>query len=127
LIYLLDTTVLIDILRPRRKRRELVASLVESGHILATAAINIGELYAGMRSNEVAPAEAFLRELECYPLTASIARRAGEMKRDSARAGRTFSLPDMIVAATALEHDLILMTDNHKDFRLPGLSLFPLP
>jgi predicted nucleic acid-binding protein len=82
LIYLLDTTVLIDVLRPRRQRRELLASLVQSGHILATAAINIGELYAGMRTKEVEPAEAFLNELECYPLTATIARRAGEWKRD---------------------------------------------
>jgi predicted nucleic acid-binding protein len=127
LIFLLDTTVLIDVLRPRRQRRELLASLVQSGHILATAAINIGELYAGMRTNEVKPAEAFLNELECYPLTASIARRVGELKRDWSTKGKTFSLSDTIVAATALEHDLTLMTDNRKDFFFPGLKLFPMP
>ncbi len=127
MIYLLDTTVLIDVLRSRHQRRELLASLVQSGHILATAAINIGELYAGMRANEVKLAEAFLNELECYSLTATIARRAGELKRDWSTKGKTFSLPDMIVAATALEHDLVLLTDNRKDFPFPGLALFPLP
>ena len=80
-----------------------------------------------MRANEVERAEAFLNELECYPLTATIARRAGELRRDWARKGATFSLPDMIVAATALEYDLTLMTDNRKHFPMPGLALFPLP
>jgi predicted nucleic acid-binding protein len=126
LIYLLDTSVLIDVLRPRRQRRELVASVVQSGHILATAAINIAELYVGIRANEVERAEAFLNDLECYPLTATIARRAGELKRDWAKKGRTLALPDVLVAATALEYDLTLMTDNRKDFPFPGLALFPL-
>ena len=117
---------MIDVLRPRRRRRELLAAIVQSGYILATSAINIGELYAGLRANEIEPAERFLNELECYPLTAAIARRAGELKRDRAKKGRTLSLPDVIVAATAMEYELTLMTDNRKDFPFPELALFPL-
>ena len=80
-----------------------------------------------MRANEVLQAEAFLNNIECYPLTAAIARRAGGLKRDWSLKGVTLTLADMIVAATALEYELTLMTDNRKDFPLPGLSLFPLP
>ncbi len=80
-----------------------------------------------MRANEVERAEVFLNDLKCYPVTATIARRAGELKRDWAKKGKTLALPEVIVAATALEYDLILMTDNRKDFPLPGLALFPLP
>ncbi len=127
MILLLDTTVLIDVLRAHKQRRELLATLVQSGHALATAAVNIGELYAGMRETEVGRAEAFLDNLDCYPLTAKIAHKAGQLKRDWSLKGKTLSLADMMVAATALEHDLALMTDNRKDFPLPGLSLFPLP
>lgn len=127
MIFLLDTTVLLDALRARENRRSLLAELVAGGHVLATAAINIGEVYAGMRRGEESRTEAFLSSLECYPLTGAIARRAGSLKSAWAQKGRTLSLADMMVAATALEHGLSLMTDNRKDFPLPELNLYPLP
>jgi predicted nucleic acid-binding protein len=74
-----------------------------------------------------AKTEAFLSSLECYPMTGAIARRAGALKSAWARKGRTLSLADMTVAATALEHSLALMTDNRKDFPLPELTLYPYP
>lgn len=127
MIFLLDTTVLIDALRNKRSRRALLAELVENGHTLATAAINLGEVYSGMRPQEQAQTEAFLSSLECYPLTATIARRAGSLKYEWAQRGQTLTLADMIVAATALEHRLTLMTDNRKDFPLSELNFHPLP
>lgn len=124
---LLDTTVLIDVLRNKRNRRALLAELVESGHTLATAAINIGEVYSGMRPEEQAQTDVFLNSLECYPLTAATARRAGSLKFEWAQKGQTLTLADMIVAATSLEHNLTLMTDNRKDFPLSNLNFYPLP
>jgi predicted nucleic acid-binding protein len=126
-ILLLDTTVLLDALRARQNRRSLLAELVTGGHVLATTAINIGEVYAGMRRGEESKTEAFLSSLDCYPLTSAIARRAGCLKSARAQKGRTLSLPDMMVAATALEHGLTLMTDNRKDFPLTELNFYPLP
>jgi predicted nucleic acid-binding protein len=127
MILLLDTTVLLDVLRARQNRRSLLAELVAGGHVLATAAINIGEVYAGMRPGEELRTEAFLSSLECYSITGSIARRAGSLKSAWTRKGRTLSLADMMIAATALEHSLALMTDNRKDFPLHDLTFYPLP
>jgi predicted nucleic acid-binding protein len=127
MILLLDTTVLLDVLRARQNRRSLLAELVAGGHLLATAAINVGDIYAGMRVGEEKRTEAFLSSLDCYPITAAIARRAGSLKSAWAQKGKTLSLADMIVAATALEHGLTLMTDNRKDFPLPELNFYPLP
>ena len=127
MIVLLDTTVLLDVLRARQNRRTLLSELLAGGHVLATAAINIGEVYSGMRPEEQTRTEAFLSRLDCYPLTCVIACRAGALKRTWAQKGRTLSLADMVVAATALEHGLTLMTDNRKDFPLPELKLHPLP
>jgi predicted nucleic acid-binding protein len=126
-ILLLDTTVLLDVLRARQNRRSLLAELVAGGHILATAAINIGEVYSGMGSGEEARTETFLSSLHCYPITGAVARRAGSLKSTWAQKGKTLSLADMIVAATAIEHGLCLMTDNRKDFPLPELRFHPLP
>jgi len=128
MIFLLDTTVLIDLLRARNDRRALLAELVEGGHTLATAAMNVGEVYAGMRPAEEASTEALLANLELVPTTAEIARRAGKLKAAWARKGQTYSLPDMIVAATAIQLGATLMTDNHKHFRhIAELTLYPLP
>ena len=49
---LLDTTVLIDALRKRNRRRELLAALLASGHSLATSTFSIAEVYGGLRPGE---------------------------------------------------------------------------
>jgi len=40
--------------------------------------------------------------------------------------GGTSVLVDVLIAATALAHSLVLMTDNLKDFPMPQLVLYPL-
>lgn len=122
---LLDTPILIDALRDRHERRELLAGLVRGEHTLATSALNFAEVYAGMRPGEEAGTEAFLGALDCYEITAVIGRLAGKLKKQWAVKGRTLALADTIVAATALENDCALMTDNGKDFPMPELRRYP--
>ena len=121
---LLDTTVLVDVLRGRPEPRKLLSGLLSRGDLLTTSTINIAEVYAGMRPGEEAQTELFLAGLTIYPVTESIARRAGLLKSESARRGRTLALADMLVAATALEHELMLITDNQRDFPIAGINLF---
>jgi len=124
---LLDTSVLIDVLRFRRGRRELLAELARGGHRLATTALNVAELYAGMRPQEEKRTEAFLNALDCYELTPGAGRLAGSLKNKYARKGRALTLADTIVAAIAMERRCTLMTDNRKDFPMPQLQYYDLP
>jgi predicted nucleic acid-binding protein len=124
---LLDTSILIDVLRLRNRRREWLAQLVRDGHTLSTTTLNIAELYAGMRSGEEAKTEALLAGLEAYELNGSEARLAGKLKSAWAGKGRTLTLDDAIVAAIAIERGCALLTDNRKDFPMPELQLYPLP
>ena len=124
---LLDTTVMIDVVRFRNQRNEFLAELVRSGHRLCTSTLNIAELYAGIRPGETARIEALLSGLEYYDLTASIARLAGQMRNAWAQKGRTLSLADTIVAATAIDRRCALLTDNRKDFPMREVHLYPLP
>lgn len=124
---LLDTSVLIDALRSRRSRRPWLADLVRAGHSLETSALNIAEVYAGVRTHEEAATKAFLGALLCHSITPSAAENAGRLKSRWARKGRTLTLADTIVAAVAMEQGCSLATDNRKDFPMPELWLYELP
>lgn len=121
---LLDTSVLIDVLRKRNHRSEQLAELARAGHTLATTVLNVAELFAGMRPGEEGPAEVFLAGLTCFDLTGTVARLAGKLKFDWSRKGRTLALADTIVAAIAIENQCHLFTDNRKDFPMSELSLY---
>jgi predicted nucleic acid-binding protein len=124
---LLDTSVIIDALRMRRGRRQWLAQLVRSGHTLTTSALNLAEVYAGMRPSEETQTKAFLLALRCHEINASIAELAGRLKSEWAKKGRTLTLADTMVAAVALQQRCPLATDNRKDFPMPELQLPELP
>lgn len=124
--YLLDTSVIIDVLNGKRNRDALLKGLLSQGDLLACCAVNISEIYAGMRPKEETKTEAFLQSLEYYDITWDVARLAGLLKRDYSKKGQTLSLPDTIIAAVALEYNLMLITDNIKHYPMPQLKLYPL-
>jgi predicted nucleic acid-binding protein len=124
---LLDTSVLIDALRARRNRRAWLAELVRAGHSLETSALNIAEVYAGMRPEEENATKEFLGALRTHTISVSAAEAAGRLKNQWSRKGRTLTLADTIIAATAIEQGCELVTDNRKDFPMPGLRLYELP
>ena len=123
---LLDTTVLIDLLRGRGEGVAMVQHAAQSRSELVTSAVNVAEVHAGLRPGEETRADVLLSGLEVLPVTKTIATMAGTFIREWSGKGRTLTLPDMLVAATALEHTMILATTNVKDFPMPELTLFQL-
>ena len=58
------------------------------------------------------------------PITESIAHRAGTIRGQLASIGQTREQADMLIAATAWSHNLILATRNTKDFEGTNVTLF---
>ena len=87
----------------------------------------MAEIYAGVRPGEEDSTESFLSAFDCFDINASTGRRAGKLRNDWTRKGRTLALADTIVAAAAIENNCVLMTDNRKDFPMTELNLYPLP
>ena len=57
------------------------------------------------------------------PVTPAIAHRWGKLTIQAKRKGMMLSTADGLIAATALEHDLMLVTRNIKDFLDLGLTV----
>ena len=125
--YLLDTSVIIDVLNGKRDRDQLLKGLLSQGDMLACCAVNVTEVYAGMRPKEESKTEALLQSLEYYQISWDVAKLAGLLKRDYSKKGQTLSLSDTTIAAVALEYNLTLITDNIKHYPMPQLKLYPLP
>ena len=58
-----------------------------------------------------------------YPITPVIAQRGGALRGQFQAQGITRSTPDMLIAATAIEHQLVLATRNVRDFLGCGVQV----
>src|SRR5438876_3805516 len=125
-VYLIDTNILIDAIRQKRGRWDLLKGIVDGGGTLACSVVTIGEIYSGMRPHEKAGTEELLSEFQYYDVNAGIAKRAGHLKNEWAGKGRALTLPDMFIAATAIIHRQILVTSNLKDFPMAEVHLYQL-
>lgn len=119
-VVLLDTTVLVDALRGRpvvdRLRR-----LRSQRDTAATTAINVEEIYRGMRAREASAVRLLFSGLYVLPIAAADAERAGQWRRTFAEKGTTLSQADCLIAAVAVGVSAVLATGNVKDFPMPDL------
>lgn len=123
--YLLDTGIVIRHLRGHKPIVGLVRGLNRTDR-LAVATMTHLEVYAGMRPPESYATRKLLSRFVNLPLDAAIAERAGNLIKQGRQGKHPIAVPDAIIAATALRHQLTLVTLNRRDFEnIPGLSLQP--
>lgn len=112
---LVDTDILIDILRGKETTAELLNQL-RTSHSLGTSIIVVMELIAGCRNkSEMACAEELFSRFEVILITESMSQRAADMLTKY-RLGHGLQIPDALIAATALERSIPLLTRNRKHF-----------
>ena len=129
--YLLDTNVVSELVR--RRPSFPVVSWLETipGTALHLSVITLGEIRHGVEALHDGAKKERLRlwleqELPAWfedrllPVSTSVADRWGRLL---AEVGRSIPAVDSLLAATALHHELRLVTRNVKDFRFPGLEV----
>jgi predicted nucleic acid-binding protein len=125
--YLLDTGLVLCHLRGQRRAVRLLGGLAKIGR-LSVSAITRLEVHAGMRPDEEYATSKLLSRFVTYNLDRDLADRAGDLIRESQGRRISLSVPDAIIAATALANGLTLVTLNQADFEgISGLSMAPLP
>jgi tRNA(fMet)-specific endonuclease VapC len=127
--YLVDTDWLIDVLHGQEHATRTLVHLAPAG--LAVSYITYAELYEGayyarQADRHVAALDALLDSKMLIPLSLEIMRRFAILRGSLARPIRQqLGDMDLLIAATALEHDLTVVTRNVRDFTLvPELALF---
>ncbi len=121
----LDSSILIELLRSNASVQSAVQRLLDGGYDIATSTACVSELYGGMRIGEEERTDQLISNLNCLPLTLSIAKRAGDLQAERRRVGRTHGTVDMMIAATAIEYGYLLATENRRDFEIPGIKMYP--
>ena len=120
---LLDSTVVIDLLRRRPDAVQRLRALQLAGDEPYACAITAEEVTRGLRSREREAAGALFEGLLGAPLGVAEGRLAGWWRARYAARGRTLSQADALVAAAAVGVGATLATGNPKDFPMKGLEV----
>jgi tRNA(fMet)-specific endonuclease VapC len=126
--YLVDSNVIIDGLKGISSATETLASLENAG--LAVSTITLAEVYEGAfgqaePAQHLESARRFLAGFSVIEVTESVALRFAKLRHTLRRQGNLIPDMDLLIAATALEFKLTLLTRNLRHFeRVPDLKLY---
>ncbi|MDX2039760.1 MAG: type II toxin-antitoxin system VapC family toxin [Acidobacteriota bacterium] len=120
---LIDTDILIDATHKRPEALAVLSGQVAVGGIKISI-VSAMELIQGSRnSTELSQTQQFLRRVSVVPINATSSQAARDlMERFFLSHGLV--IPDALIAATALENDLVLYSKNIRHYRMiPNLSV----
>lgn len=117
---LIDTNIIIDALRNKDKPKDYLRTQTT----LICSIITAAELIRGSRNKEEqVRIEKVIKDFEVIPLSSTLGEKMlGLTKNYSLSHG--LEIPDALIAATAIEENLTLVTSNTKHFSfIKGLKL----
>lgn len=134
--WLLDTNVIAELARPACDPKVLAWASLPLDEQLYISVLTLGEYDKGV--NALAPGDPLRLRIEAnvvaleqrfdgrtLAVSDSVVRRWGRISGTlQARTGRAPPVVDTLLAATAIEHQLHLVTRNVKDVRASGASVF---
>ncbi len=127
-MYLLDTNVCIRLLNGTSERLTERLRATPPSEVRLSSIVKAELLYGARHSGRVADNLRLLRRffaaIPSVPFDDACAEEYGIIRSDLSRAGRPIGLNDLLIAAAARAHDLILVTSNVREFsRIPALEV----
>ena len=131
--YLLDTCVFAEYSRPRPNTKVFEWIDAQEQELQFLSVLTIGEMEKGIARLPSSKRRQSLEEVlnvivsrfdhRIIQLDIAIARRWGRMVESLELKGRKLPIIDSLMAATALEHDLTIVTQNILDFTDTGVTV----
>jgi toxin FitB len=135
--FLLDTNIPSELTRPRPEPK--VSRWLEDidDEELYFSVVSLGEIVKGVtilpESRRRAELQLWLDEIlrpwfkgRILPVNEAVAERWGELSGRCQLTGRPLTVADGLIAATAMEHDLTIVTRNVKHFEAVGIPTLDL-
>lgn len=128
--YLLDTCVISDFIKNHKGTIERIEELSSSE--LSISVITVSEIEYGLNKIESIKrgveiervSRSLTSAIEVIEIDYSIAVRAGKIRAYLNKEGKNIGAHDLLIGATAIEHNLILVTSNVSEFvRIEGLRV----
>lgn len=132
--YLVDTNIPSELTREKPDARvvEFLRNVAKEEVFLSV--MTIGEICKGIAALPISQRRAMLQDWldidvrswfagRIFPVTEAIAERWGNLAATAKQRGLTLAVVDGVIAATALHHDLTLVTRNAKDFDRLGIDI----
>ena len=127
--YLLDTNVIIDHFKGDTKAVSFIQINEQAG--LAVSVISVAEVLEGLagqpkEKQRQEDFEEFLSATRVIDIDAKIAEMFAKMRSNLRKMGKLIDNFDLLIASTALEFKLTLVTDDRDFERINGLKLKPI-
>jgi tRNA(fMet)-specific endonuclease VapC len=125
--YLLDTNIVIYVLK--RRPKEVLDIFNANASRMAISSITLSELMYGAEKSlntdkNLEAVEEFVSHLDVLPYDAKASQHYGQIKAALEKKGQIIGENDIHIAAHAISHGLILVSNNVREFkRVPNLAL----
>ena len=126
--YLVDSDYVADYLGAHSHAIQLLSSFAKDD--LSISLITYGEIYEGIHfgrdpQQTTDVFQRFLRSVVILPPTQAIMQQFARIRGELRRTGNLIGDFDILIAATAIQHRLTLVTRNIKDYqRISGLDIY---
>jgi hypothetical protein len=130
--WLLDTNVLSELRRPKPHRKVVAFVAAQPLDLLYISSVTLAEIRFGIElvtdaakraeltnwlANEVRP----LFEQRVLPVSEDVLFRWRLLVEEGRKAGHTFSQPDLIIAATAFQHGMTVVSRDTSEYEKAGV------
>ena len=115
-IVLVDTSILIDYYRKTDKSKSAWIALVKQGFSFAISVITKYEIYTGATQNQLSFWDNVLEAITIISLDEGSVNTAVTINNDLKKKQKQIDIADLLIAATAVFHNLPVATLNTKHF-----------